>query len=137
MRGTGFRRLVRGLAVVVLCASGCSDSNLSLPAGFLGQWYETESGGGLTGEGTGAVASGYIVIQPGGSIDHHAEDGTLVRTTRFALSRGRTIFSTEDLWILDPADGVPEVIQLSADGGTLSLSENVYDGFGRTYARSR
>jgi Uma2 family endonuclease len=123
--------------VAVLWASGCSDSNPSLPAGFLGQWYETESSGGLTGEGTGETPSVYIVIQPGGRIDHHAQDGTLLRTTRFALSHGRTIFSTEDLWILDPADGVPEVIQLSADGGTMSLSENVYDGFGRTYARSR
>mgnify|MGYP001334061953 CR=1 FL=1 len=109
----------------------------SLPEEYLGRWYYMGSSGGITGAGMGDEGTGYIVIHSGNVIDHHQEDGTLVSTATFAVSRGPTIFSSEDQWILDSDSAAPDVITVSDDGQTMSLSENVYDGFGRMYARSR
>lgn len=77
------------------------------------------------------------MIHSDNTIDHHQEDGRLVSTARFAVSRGPTIFSNEDQWVLALAGAAPEVITVSEDGQTMSLSENVYDGLGRMYARAR
>lgn len=63
--------------------------------------------------------------------------GTLTESTAYTASRGPTIFSTEDQWIIDRGNGMQEVVIVSEDGKTMSLAENVYDGFGRAYARSR
>jgi hypothetical protein len=108
-----------------------------LPEAYLGRWYYLGSSGGISGDGGGDPGVGYLVIQSDNTMDHHEEDGALVATTQFSVARGQTIFSTEDQWILNPESVVPEVITVSADGRTMALSENVYDGFSRTYARSR
>ena len=85
----------------------------------------------------GDEPTGYIMIHADNTVDRHEENGTQVGTVTFVVDRGPTIFSSEDLWILQFESGMHEVIVLSEDGQTLSLSENVYDGFGRGYARSR
>lgn len=132
------RILARGVAAVALVAASCSgERSPALPEEFLGQWYYTGSSGGLTGRGLGDAASGYIVIRADGALERHEEGGTLADTTRFTAGRGKTIFSEDDLWILE-AEGEPsQVVRLSADGRTLTLAENVYDGWSRAYARSR
>jgi hypothetical protein len=108
-----------------------------LPEEYLGRWYYLGSSGGITGGGSGDAGTGYLVIQSDNTMNHYQDDGTLVATTQFTVARGPTIFSTEDQWILKPESVVPEVIAVSADGRTMTLSENVYDGFSRGYARSR
>jgi hypothetical protein len=127
-----------GLALAALsaCASAQRTTE-SLPEPYLGRWYYVGSGGGITGRGMGDKGAGYIVIHANNTIDSHEDEGTLVGTAAFTVGRGPTIFSTEDQWILNPGTPVPEVITISEDGQTMSLSENVYDGFGRTYVRSR
>jgi hypothetical protein len=130
------RSAAGGLALASLTA--CVDARTSgLPDEYLGRWYYMGSSGGIAGDGMGDEVNGYIVIQSDNTIDHHEEDGTPVATTEFTVGRGPTIFSTEDQWVLNPESMVPEVIMVSEDGRTMSLSENVYDGFGRAYARSR
>jgi hypothetical protein len=124
-------------ALVLLAISACAASVPALPEEYLGRWYYLGSSGGITGDGMGDEALGYIVIHSNSRMDHHEEGGTLVGTTEFTVGRGRTIFSSEDQWILSRDQSVAEVIAVSEDGQTMSLAENVYDGFARAYARSR
>jgi hypothetical protein len=119
----------------VACAT--VPASTSLPKEYLGRWYYLGSSGGISGRGMGDTGTGYVVIQSDNTMDHHEDDGALIRTTSFTVSRGRTIFSTDDQWILN-VDGIPpQVIRLGDDGRTMTLSQNVYDGFTREYGRSR
>jgi hypothetical protein len=125
-------------ALVLVALSACAASvAASLPEEYLGRWYYLGSSGGITGAGMGDEARGYIVIHSDNQMDHHEEGGTLVGTTEFTVGRGRTIFSSEDQWILSRDPSAAEVITVSEDGQSMSLSESVYDGFVRAYARSR
>ena len=124
------------LGALLGCASPSSSQD-SLPERYLGQWYYMGSSGGIDGGGMRDEPTGYIVIHPDNTVDHHAEDGTLTASTSFELGRGSTIFSTEEQWILNPSSAVPEVIVVSEDGRAMFLSENVYDGYQRGYARAR
>ena len=131
-------KLARVVAFLALAAASCSGARSpSLPEKFLGQWFYTGSSGGLTGKGLGDAADGSLVIRADGTIERHGEDGALTETTRTTATRGRTIFSEEEQWLLTSESGVPEVIRLSADGQTMTLAENVHDGFTRSFARSR
>lgn len=134
-----FGGLATAAAIFGLVAlAGCADAQTSgLPEEYLGRWYYLGSSGGITGDGAGDPGVGYLVIQADNTMDQHDDDGTLVATMQFSVARGQTIFSTEDQWILNSESVVPEVITVSADGRTMALSENVYDGFSRAYARSR
>jgi len=132
-------------AIALAALSACTAStpataptaSQSLPQEYLGKWYYTGSSGGITGEGGGDAAAGYWVIQSDGTIDLYQEDGALIGSTRFTVARGPTIFSRDEQWILEREGGIPEVITVSSDGKALSLAENVYDGFLRTYVRAR
>jgi hypothetical protein len=122
----------------MITALGCdaSSSRTALPPKFLGRWYHTGSSGGITGEVMGDATAGFIVINAKNTIDHHDEDGRVVSSTIFTPSRGRTIFSTEDQWILTSLHDLPQVMMMSDDGLTLTLSDDAYDGITRTYGRS-
>jgi hypothetical protein len=128
--------LIDGLALVTLSACAVLSPS-ALPDEYLGRWYYQGSSGGITGAGLGDEPEGYIVIRSDNMIEHHEEDGALVGVVEFTTSRGPTIFSTEEQWILNRGDETPEVITVSDDGQTMSLAENVYDGFARAYARRR
>jgi hypothetical protein len=125
-----------GLVLATLSACATAQPT-SLPDEYLGRWYYMGSSGGISGMGMTDEATGYIVIHSDNTIDHHAEGGSIVRTTEFTLDRGPTIFSTEDQFVLGRESLTPEVIAVSEGGQTMTLSENVYDGFQRAYARSR
>jgi hypothetical protein len=113
-------------------------ASLSLPEEYLGQWYYTGSGGGIDGKGMGDEATGYIIIHADGTVEVYRDDDSLVNKTAFTVVRDKTIFSSENCWMLRPEGGAPsQVILVSEDGLTMSLQENVYDGFGRSYSRSR
>ncbi len=128
-------------AVLAACATSASPNGPSLPEEFRGRWYYTGSSGGIAGDGAGDAATGYIVIKADNTIDHHKEDGTRVSTSTFTPSRGKTIYTSDDQWLMTPAGGsaldVPEVIRVSADGKTLTIADNAYDGFTKSYVRSR
>jgi hypothetical protein len=124
--------------LVLAALSSCATAQpTSLPDEYLGRWYYMGSSGGITGMRIADEATGYIVIHSDNTIDHHEDDGSLVRTTDFTVDRGPTIFSSEDQFVLGHESGTPEVIAVSEGGQTMTLSENVYDGFQRAYARSR
>lgn len=144
---TGPRRVRGRLALVTLVtsllagASGCEllrgEGSGSLPDRFLGRWDDLGSGGGLTGTWHDDGASGFMVIRADGTLEIHDADGTVVRTDRFSVSRGPTVFSSDEQWMVQIGAEPPQVLLLSDDARQLSLVENVYDGVGRTYARKR
>lgn len=107
-----------------------------LPPEYLGRWYFIGSGGGITGEGFGGEAGASIVITRDNEIEHYAPDGTYVSTESFRLTRGTSIYTGEEAWMLDESSGVPRVVELRPPDG-LSISENVYDGFSSWYERGR
>ncbi len=118
-----------GIGLMVL--SGCAIKlPPSLPGEYLGRWYYLGSSGGISGVVTADEGTGYVVIHSDNTIDDHEEDGTLIRTTTFTVDHGPTIFAAEDQWILNLDSGPPEVMMVAADGRTMTLSENVYDGLG-------
>lgn len=119
---------------VALGACG-SRSSASLPGEVLGQWYFLGSSGGIDGERGVDEATGYIVLHEG-RMDVHDEGGALVRRETFSPSRGKTVYSEEDLWILNFEGGEARVVLLSPDGQTMSLSPNAYDGIGQEYSRA-
>jgi len=128
----------RCLALLLLTCGACASAeSTSLPEALLGRWYYTGSSGGIGGDGLGDDPAGYIVIRSDRTLEHFEEDGTTISTTRFKFERGPTIFSTDPQWVMSGTEGPDVVLTLSDEGRTLSLSENVYDGIGRTYARSR
>lgn len=129
-------RLVGGLAFLALLACPGSPTE-SPPDEFLGRWYYVGSNGGIAGTGVGDAPLGYIEIQPDYTIASYTEDGTHQGSTDFTLSRGPTIFSGDDMWILKSETGPPQVFMMAESGEAMSLAENVYDGFSRSYVRSR
>ena len=124
---------VAWIALVMACGA---DAQSSLPESHLGRWYYAGSSGGISGEGMGDEATGYMVIDASGSIQHFQEDGTLIGTTEYEAELGGTIFSAEPLWVLR-AGPIEEAMWVSEDGQNMTLGENVYDGFSRAYVRSR
>ena len=120
-------------AALGACGSGPS---ISLPEEVLGQWYFLGSSGGIDGDRGNDEATGYIVLHEG-RMDVHDEDGALARQEPFSPSRRKTIYSDEDLWILNFEGGEAHVLLVSPDGQTLSLSPNAYDSIGQDYSRTR
>lgn len=115
------------------CSSRPSDS---LPEDVLGRWYFLGSSGGIDGDRGTAEATGYIVLHEG-RMDVHGEGGAITRQEAFLASRGKTIYSEEDLWILNFESEVAQVVVVSPDGQTMSLSPNAYDSIGQVYSRAR
>jgi hypothetical protein len=115
------------------CGSRPSDS---LPGEILGPWYFLGSSGGIDGDRGIDEATGYIVLHEE-RMDVHDEGGALLRRETFSPSRGKTIFSDEDLWILTFEGGEARVVLVSPDGQTMSLSQNAYDSIGEDYSRTR
>jgi hypothetical protein len=115
------------------CGSSFPDS---LPKDVLGQWYFLGSSGGIDGDRGTDEATGYIVLHEA-RMDVHSESGALTRQRTFSVSRGRTIYSEEDLWILNFEGAEAQVVLVSPDGQTMSLSPNAYDSIGQNYSRTR
>jgi hypothetical protein len=107
-----------------------------LPEEVLGRWYFLGSSGGVDGDRGTDEAAGYIVLHKS-RMDVHDEGGALTRQENFSPARGKTIYSVEDLWILNFERGEAHVVLVSPDGQTMSLAPNAYDSIGQNYARTR
>jgi hypothetical protein len=129
--------LILGLAACGDDAPTSAPGPLTLPAAFLGSWELVGTSGGIDGKGLPTPAGAKparIVIAAKNTFERLAPDGS-VSAQRFVVKRGKTIFSADDQWMIVLADGALElVLQLEPDG-TLSMSENVFDGYGTSYKR--
>ena len=137
--GHPYRKLARasmGVTAALAAIACAAAAQSTFPESHPGRWYYAGSSGGTSGQGIGDEATGYIVIDPDGTLDFFQEDGTLVGTTEYEAEPGETIFSTEPLWILR-AGPIEEAMWVSEDGQRMTLGENVYDGFSRGYVRAR
>jgi hypothetical protein len=132
------RGILLSLTLCVPVALGACSSrpSNSLPEEVLGQWYFLGSSGGIDGDRGNDDASGYIVLHEG-RMDVHVDGGALTRQETFSPSRGKTIYSDEDLWILNFERREARVVLVSPDGQTMSLSPNAYDSIGQDYSRTR
>lgn len=123
------------VAVAGWVASACGEGEeRSLPAEYLGAWYSHGTSGGMDGEVVDE-GGGRIEITADNEIHHFDANGAPVGTTSFELSRGHSIYTGNDAWLLDASAGIPRVIDLLQDGA-LSIADNVYDGYGTVYRRT-
>lgn len=105
-----------------------------LPAEFYGVWVFVDSSGGIDGQGNRGYGVEKIVIREGNIIEEHRTGGKVTRDT-FSPGRGKSIFSTGEVWnIRRKNNPMIEVVSL-ATNGVLTISENVYDGFSYSFKR--
>ena len=105
-----------------------------LPAEFYGVWTFQGSGGGMDGQGNAAYRVEKIVIRDASIIEEHRPGGTVAQETS-TPGRGKSIFSTEDVWQKRrKKSSMIEVLTLTSNGD-LTVSENVYDGFSFSFKR--
>ena len=105
-----------------------------LPDSCYGEWELLGSSGGITGSGDpGQEATrSRLVVSRDNTMVWHSADGEIL-TRRFAVRRGRSIFSSADRWLVVFEDGSAECVVEVGTDGRLLLSENVYDGFSFSY----
>jgi hypothetical protein len=133
-----WKALLAGLVMLALVAS-CnppppSAPGASLPAEFLGRWTLAGTSGGIDGREIPADGS-WIVITADNTLERYSADGRLAATEAFTPARGRSIFSGSDAWILGGGVAAERVIAVHPEG-VLTISDNVYDGFGSHYTRA-
>jgi hypothetical protein len=110
------------------------DARLSL----IGTWEWVESSGGIAGEArrpTGDEPPFTVEFRADGSALFRTGD-TINQTRRYQVGTEESIYHGREmpaLYLED--DAVPRIIQITEDGGGLTLSENVFDGFSQTYRR--
>lgn len=132
--------LVASVVAASLLSVACRDASPSsvpkngLPAEYLGRWYFDGRSGGIEGREVAAADGSWIQVTPLNTIEYYSPDGRLGSTEAFEPTRGRSIFSESDVWILGAPDSIERVIQVHPEG-VLTISENVYDGFGSNYTR--
>ena len=135
-----YSRRATAAAVILFISAlpGCAQNDpvISLPDEYLGQWYYLGSGGGIAGIGLGDEATGWIVIRSDNTVARYDEDGTQLAVESFTLTRGPSIFSTDEVWLLHAPGSLERVIQIHDEEG-MSLSDNAYDGFQLSYSRAR
>jgi hypothetical protein len=134
--------LVASVVAASLLFVACRDASPSsvpkngLPAEYLGRWYFDGTSGGIDGREVAAADGSWIEVTALNTIEHYSPDGRLGSTEVFEPTRGPSIFSESDAWILGAPDSIARVIEVHPEG-FLTISENVYDGFGSKYARHK
>lgn len=144
-------RCIPGLVALTLAAAICGCNNqhervaqppnsremtpvARLPAEFYGPWIFQGSSGGVDGQGNTAYRVEKIVIRDPNIIEEHRPGGTVTQDT-FTPGRGRSIFSTDDVWQMQrKRASMIEVLALGTNG-VLTISENAYDGFSYSFKR--
>jgi hypothetical protein len=104
-----------------------------LPPAFYGEWKFLESSGGISGRGDSGYSIDRIVITEGNVIEAY-RSGKRISATPFKPGLGKSIFSTEDVWLLSRGQGAfLQAVEIR--NGILTISDNVYDGFSYSYAK--
>lgn len=124
--------------LAALALQGCSDegpgAESRLPEGFCGKWKLLGSSGGIAGGGDSVPGDVTIELRREGVMNVYRSE-RLESSVRLNVSRGRSIYSGKEAWLIEQGPGaMPQVVHLNADG-TLSISDNVYDGFSFAYKR--
>jgi hypothetical protein len=127
------------LILLSILAAGCANAEQSrLIKRLAGSWQWEGESGGIAGDGTAPAKDG-----PVKTIEIRADrtivfktDGKETSRKRFAVSQEKSIFTDKE----GPAirfedDDTPRIITFGKDDQTLTLADNVYDGFSRTYRR--
>ena len=106
-----------------------------LPDAFYGTWEHTGTSGGLDGKEIplheGAQAT--ITITRDNQLVFRSADGSQ-NAHAFTVDKGKTIYSSEPQWMVLSESGDPLVLRIAKDG-TLTTSDNAYDGYSSTYRR--
>jgi len=125
------------LSVFVLSLSACGDGSDPVP-GLFGTWEWVGTSGGIAGDSRSPRPEDpriTVRFDPGGTAVFR-RDGEVAREQRYRLSSEVTIFGSEELPVLyfDDED-LGRVVRMEDSGTTLTLSDNVYDGFSLHYRR--
>lgn len=126
------------LAVPVILALGCGAGDGPAVPDLLGAWQWTETSGGVGGESrTPRPDDPRITVRfevDGTAVFH--SDGEVARQQRYRIFDEVTVLGPEKRPVLyfDDED-VGRVVQIDPAGPTLTLSDNVYDGYSLHYIR--
>jgi hypothetical protein len=118
----------------VSCSGEGLRAETRLPDEFYGKWRLSGSSGGIGGGGDAVPDDLTIEIRREGVMNVY-RSGSLESSVRLNVSRGRSIYSGKEAWLIEQGQGaMPQVVQINA-GGTLSIADNAYDGFSYFYKR--
>lgn len=141
-------RILFIIAVTIITIAGCSDPDSTgtgsiIPpivqdslAQLAGEWFWVQSTGGIAGTSSGPTASEqWTRLFTAESLCRISHNGAVVRSVKFSVGRGMSIYSPDSVGILRFTDAPdPEMIlRLSAD--SLVLGDNYFDGFTSVYRR--
>lgn len=125
------------LSIFIFAALACGGASEPVPELF-GTWEWVGTSGGITGDSrTPQPEDPVITVRfARGGTAVFSRDGEVAREQRYRLSSEVTIFGPEALPVLylDDED-MGRVVRIEDSGTTLTLSDNVYDGFSLHYRR--
>ena len=129
--------VLAALLVFILSLSACGGGSDPVPDLF-GTWEWVGTSGGITGDSrTPRPEDPVITVRfASGGTAVFSRDGEVAREQRYRLSSEVTIFGPEALPVLyfDDED-MGRVVRIEDSGTTLTLSDNVNDGFALQYRR--
>ena len=130
-------RFLAGLTVLVLTA-GCEGTGRPLVPGLFGTWEWTGTSGGIAGDSRSPQPDDpriTVRFGPDGKA-LFMRDGSVAREQSYRLASEATIFGPDERPVLYfDDDELGRVVRIDEAGSTLSLSDNVYDGFSLHYHR--
>jgi hypothetical protein len=134
-RGHGRKSWLWVAAALVAACGGDTPPELEA---LYGTWEWTGTSGGIAGESRSPRPDDPRITITFGK-DGNAvfrRDGTVTREQRFRVANEATVFDTAEAPVLyyDDED-LGRAVEIDAAGTTLTLSDNVYDGFFLSYRR--
>lgn len=126
------------LAALLIAAGGCDGSGPPQVPELFGTWEWVGTRGGIAGDARTPRADDpriTVRFSPGGTAEFR-RDGDVSREQRYRLSSEVTIFGPDPLPVLYFDDEeLGRVVRIADSGASLTLSDNVYDGFSLKYRR--
>ena len=130
--------LLTGLTVLLVATAGCDRNGRPLVPELFGTWEWTGTSGGIEGDSRSPQPDDpriTVRFGPEGKA-RFMSDGSVAREQSYRLSSEATIFGPDELPVLYfDDDELGRVVRIDDAGTTLSLSDNVYDGFSLHYRR--
>lgn len=126
------------LSILLMAATACGGGSDPVPELF-GTWEWVGTSGGVGGDSRAPRPDDptiTVCFAPDGTAAF-SRDGEVAREQRYRVSTEATIFGPEALPVLyfDDED-MGRVLRIEDSGSTLTLSDNVYDGFSLHYRRT-